>query len=75
MSRRVIAERHVGLRVVAGTEWSVDDYVIRDQRTGRRPTWIVERARCNGVPLAAQEYATKREALAAFSAAGEGVAS
>lgn len=68
MTRRVLAERVVRYELRAGTELPVLDRLERDQRPGRRPTWIVTRGLCNGTPARADEYRTLTEARAAFDA-------
>lgn len=67
MSRVVIAERDMGTRLVAGTEWAVVDQLVRDQRPGRRPTWIVVRGLCNGVPRSCEEHRRRIDALDSYA--------
>lgn len=65
MMRTIISVR-VGTRHRVGTDWPVLDEVRRCQLPGKRPTWVVLRGLCNGVPDGATEHATQREALAEF---------
>lgn len=68
MSRKVVAEREMGTRLIAGTEWPVCDQVVRDERPGQRPTWVVVRGLCNGVPRSSEQHRTLREASESFGA-------
>lgn len=68
MARTKIAEVVVGHRVVVGTEWPIVDVVERDATPGRRPVWVLSIGRCQGVPVEARTYRTRRAALAALGA-------
>lgn len=67
MSSKVVAERRLGVRVVAGTEWPILNQVRRDER-GERVEWILTLGLCNGVPDGSEVYRTRRAALAALNA-------
>lgn len=66
MSRTVLAERVTGHRALIGTEFPVYDQVAREVLPGRRPTWIVTRGLCNGVPTTAIEFLSRRGAIRYF---------
>jgi hypothetical protein len=65
--RSIIKEKQTGTRTIAGTDWPVTTQLVRDAIPGRKPTWLVVRDLCNGVPLRSSEYATRRLAEEAFS--------
>lgn len=64
--RTLINERQCGTRTILNTAWPVLDLLEREQLPGRKPTWIVTRGLCNGVPRGATEHRTRRAAVADF---------
>lgn len=64
--RTLLDEVVIGKRTVNGTDFPVSYQLHQDKMPGRRPTWVVTRAVCNGAADGATDYKTRREAVAAF---------
>lgn len=65
-THRVLEERKTGARLSGGTEFVIVDQLVRDQRPGSRPTWLVVLGLCNGVPFSSREFKTLRAAREDF---------
>ncbi len=65
MSTTIVADKTIGTRTLAGTEWPIRAVVIRHAMPGRRPTWV-QTVVCNGMAIdGGVEFTTRRAALAA----------
>lgn len=63
---KLIASKRVGTRTIAGTDWPVENQVLRVAQPGRRVYWTLVMGLCNGVPRGSQRFASKAAALAAM---------
>lgn len=67
---KLIEERQIGTRRMAGTDWPILDRIERhsnDPGEGRRwVRWVIWRGLCNGIPDDGRIYRTRREALEAW---------
>ena len=68
MSRQLVSETVVGYRLVGGTDWPVKTQLHREEHYGVR--WIVTRDLCNGVPLVAEEFRRRKDAVAEYKRVG-----
>jgi len=64
--KSVIASKTVGKRTINGTDWPIEDQIVRQQFGTSRPEWHVVRGLCNGVPYDVETYRTRKEALCNF---------
>lgn len=59
-----LVTQRVASRTVPGTEWPVEHTVERWQPPGGRPRWTVVKHLCQGVPQGAEDFKTRKAALA-----------
>lgn len=63
---RIIKEKQVHTRIIAGTHWPVTHQLCRKKVGNQRPFWVVVKYLCNGIPDESVLFSTLTKASEYF---------